>query len=62
MTLSSVSNHHSVITKQIGKQGATLGYNGANPRGAYIINYHRDSLNIHRGQSEIRKALRIFGR
>lgn len=40
------------------KQGS-IGYNGNNPRQPYIINYSRNSVNVHKGQSVLRK---LFGR
>jgi hypothetical protein len=44
------------ITKTTGRpKMASIGYG----RGVYIINYNRNSVNIHKGQSVLRK---LFGR
>lgn len=44
------------ITKTTGRpKTPSIGYG----RGAYIINYSRNSVNIHKGQSVLRK---LFGR
>lgn len=48
------------ITKTVGRpKRSSIGYSGNNPRGAYIINYSRNSVKVHQGQSIIRK---LFGR
>jgi len=46
------------ITKAVGRPTSpSIGYHGNNPKGAYIINYRRDSVNIHKGQKLINKLL-----
>jgi hypothetical protein len=46
------------ITKAVGRpKSASIGYHGNNPKGDYIINYNRNSQNIHKGQKVINKLL-----
>jgi hypothetical protein len=57
MTVRGLSSNAGV-TKAVGRPKApSIGYHGNNPHGAYIINYHRESTNIHKGQSVINKLL-----
>ncbi|MDP4170141.1 MAG: hypothetical protein Q8906_05980 [Bacillota bacterium] len=58
MTVKGLSSNAG-ITKAVGRpKSPSIGYHANNPKGAYIINYHRDSVNIHKGQSLLRK---VFG-
>jgi hypothetical protein len=46
------------ITKAVGRpKSSSIGYHGNNPKGDYIINYNRNSVNIHKGQKIINKLL-----
>lgn len=48
------------ITQTAGRpKGSSIGYNPYNPKAPYIINYSRNSVNVHKGQSILR---RMFGR
>jgi hypothetical protein len=48
------------ITKAVGRpKQSSIGYNPNAPKAPYIINYSRNSVNIHKGQSVLRK---LFGR
>ena len=60
MTLRGLTGHSGNVVQGVGRPlNSGIGYNGKAPKAPYIINYSRNSANIHKGQSVLRK---LFGR
>lgn len=58
MTIRGLKGYSGNVVQGVGRpMNSSIGYNGKAPKAPYIINYNRNSVSIHKGQSVLRKLL-----